>query len=72
MGVTVAHRVLDALSRRPPYERSVSWLSRQIGYSVSYTWRVLNGERNATDEFKQRVAAALGVSVADLFDEDAK
>jgi transcriptional regulator with XRE-family HTH domain len=62
----VAHRVLSHLRDR---ERSVAWLSRQIGYSVSYTWRVLNGERNATDEFKKRVAAALGVPADELFDE---
>jgi hypothetical protein len=63
----VAHRVLSHLRDR---ERSVAWLSRQIGYSVSYTWRVLNGERRATPEFKERVATALGKGVEDLFEEE--
>lgn len=41
--------------------RSMAWLARKSGVSVSYAWRMLNGERPLTDEFQDRAAEALGV-----------
>lgn len=45
----------------------MSWLARKAGVSVSYAWRMLNGERPMTDEFRNAAADALGVPVDILF-----
>jgi DNA-binding phage protein len=42
---------------------SVSELARQSEVSRPYTSRVLNGEKNPTLEWVQRVAKTLGISV---------
>jgi transcriptional regulator with XRE-family HTH domain len=47
--------------------RTVAWLARRAGVSVSYAWRMLNGERPITDEFKVAAADALGVPEDILF-----
>lgn len=48
-------------------ERNVAWLARKTGVSASYAWRMLNGERPATPEFRQAVSTALGVPEDVLF-----
>lgn len=58
---TPIERVLDQQGR------SMSWLARKAGVSVSYAWRMLNGERPLTDEFRTAAAEALGVPVDILF-----
>lgn len=47
--------------------RSMAWLARKAGVSVSYAWRMLNGERPLTTEFQERAAEALGVPQDILF-----
>jgi len=58
-------RVLDQQGR------SVSWLARKAGVAVSQAWRMLNGERTLTAEFRKAAAEALGVP-EDLLFPDAK
>lgn len=48
-------------------ERTVAWLARKCGLSVTYVWRMLNGERPLTDEFKAAAAAALNRPQTELF-----
>lgn len=48
--------------------RSIAWLSRKAGVSVSYAWMMLRGQRPLTDEFKAKAAEALGVPADMLFD----
>jgi transcriptional regulator with XRE-family HTH domain len=45
----------------------MSWLARKTGKSPSYVLRVITGERNPSDDFKAKAAAALGMPVALLF-----
>lgn len=45
----------------------MAWLARKAGVSVSYAWRMLNGERPLTDDFRAAAAEALGVPVDILF-----
>lgn len=45
----------------------MSWLARKTGKSPSYVLRVTTGERNPSDDFKAKAAAALGVPVGLLF-----
>ncbi len=52
-------------------ERTASWLARRTGKSPSYVWRVLNGERNPSEDFKRRASEALNVPVGLLFPEKA-
>lgn len=52
--------------------RTVAWLARKAGVSVSYAWRMLNGERPLTDEFRDAAAEALGVPVDILFPTETK
>jgi transcriptional regulator with XRE-family HTH domain len=47
--------------------RTISWLARKAGVSVAYAWRMLNGERPLTSEFKAAAAEALGVPADLLF-----
>lgn len=47
--------------------RTVAWLARKAGVSVSYAWRMLNGERPITAEFRVASAEALGVPEDILF-----
>jgi transcriptional regulator with XRE-family HTH domain len=54
-------RVLDQQGR------SMAWLARKAGVSVSYAWRMLNGERPLTREFRDRASEALGVPQDILF-----
>lgn len=54
-------RVLDQQGR------TVAWLARKAHVSVSYAWRMLNGERPITAEFRTAAADALGVPVDLLF-----
>lgn len=51
--------------------RTVSWLARKAGVSVSYAWRMLNEERPITAEFRVAVAEALGVPEDILFPAEA-
>lgn len=39
----------------------MAWLARKANVSVSYAWRMLNGERPMTAEFRTAAAEALGV-----------
>lgn len=48
-------------------ERTVAWLARKTGVSVSYAWRMLKGERPLTADFRKAAADALGVPEAVLF-----
>jgi transcriptional regulator with XRE-family HTH domain len=50
-------------------ERSVAWLARKAGVSVSYAWRMLQGERPATPRFRRAVSEALSVPEDVLFRE---
>lgn len=50
-------------------ERSVSWLARRAGVSVSYAWLMLRGKRPLTPEFRKAAAEALGVPEDILFAE---
>ena len=54
-------RVLDQQGR------TISWLARKTGVSVSYAWRMLRGERPLTAEFRAAAADALGVPEDILF-----
>jgi transcriptional regulator with XRE-family HTH domain len=47
--------------------RSVAWLARKAGISVSYAWLMLQGKRPLTAEFKAAAAEALGVPEDMLF-----
>lgn len=47
--------------------RSLAWLARKAGVSVSYAHLMLNGKRPLTDDFKARAAEALGVPADLLF-----
>jgi transcriptional regulator with XRE-family HTH domain len=47
--------------------RSIAWLARKSGVSVSYAFRMLRGERPLTAEFQARAAEALGVPEDILF-----
>ena len=64
MGYPTVERVLEQQGR------TVAWLARKAGVSVSYAWRMLNGERPLTDEFRNAAAEALGVPVDILFPAD--
>lgn len=62
------------MDQQPPVERileqqgrTMTWLARKAGVSVSYAWRMLAGERPLTDDFKARSAEALGVPEDILF-----
>lgn len=50
-------------------ERSVAWLARKCDVDPSMAWRVLRGERTASDDFKSKAATALGIPVQQLFGE---
>lgn len=52
-------------------ERSVAWLARKAGVSVSYASRMLKGERPTTPAFRAAVAAALNVPEEVLFPAEA-
>ncbi|HET7030381.1 MAG TPA: helix-turn-helix transcriptional regulator [Candidatus Limnocylindrales bacterium] len=54
-------RVLDQQGR------TMAWLARKAGVSVSYAWRMLKGERPLTPEFMAAAAEALGVPEDILF-----
>lgn len=47
--------------------RTVSWLARKSGVSVSYAWLMLQGKRPLTAEFRTAAAEALGVPEDILF-----
>lgn len=47
--------------------RSIAWLARKAGVSVSYAHLMLTGKRPLTDDFKARAAEALGVPTDLLF-----
>jgi transcriptional regulator with XRE-family HTH domain len=47
--------------------RSIAWLARKAGVSVSYAFRMLRGERPITDAFRASAAEALGVPEDILF-----
>lgn len=47
--------------------RSVAWLARKTGVSVSYAWLMLEGKRPLTVAFKAATAEALGVPEDILF-----
>lgn len=63
MGSSNVVRVLEQ------QERTISWLARKTGVSVSYAWRMLNGTRPLTQEFRARTAKALNVPEDILFAE---
>ena len=46
--------------------RTGAWLAEQLGVSTAYVSRRLSGEFPMTIEDLHRIAAALGVAVADL------
>ena len=50
--------------------RSIAWLARKAGVSVSYAYRMLKGERELTADFKAATAEALGVPEDLLFVPD--
>lgn len=52
-------------------ERTVSWLARKAGVSVSYAWLMLRGKRPVTPEFRKAAAEALGIPEDILFAEQA-
>lgn len=52
-------------------ERTVAWLARKCGLSVSYVWKMLNGERPLTAEFRAAAAEVLGHPESELFADDA-
>lgn len=54
-------RVLDQQGR------SLAWLARKAGVSVSYASLMLSGKRPLTDEFRRAAADALGVPEDILF-----
>lgn len=47
--------------------RSMAWLARKAGISVSYAWMMLKGQRPLTAEFKATASEALGVPEDLLF-----
>lgn len=51
--------------------RSIAWLARKTGVSVSYAHRMLHGERPVTPEFRAAAAEALGVPEDLLFPPEA-
>jgi transcriptional regulator with XRE-family HTH domain len=65
----VSHPVLEVLAER---ERTVAWLARKCGLSVSYVGRMLKGERPLTDEFKDAAAEILDLPVEQLFESPAE
>ena len=48
--------------------RSVAWLARKAGVSVSYAWMMLRGQRPLTTDFKSKAAEVLGVPEDMLFE----
>lgn len=50
-------------------ERTIAWLARKTGVSVSYAWKMLNGSRPLTPEFRERTAKVLNVPEDILFAE---
>lgn len=58
---TTIERILDQQGR------TIAWLARRTGVSVSYAWRMLRGERAITAEFRTAAAEALGVPEDILF-----
>lgn len=60
------HPLLAVLKSR---ERSLSWLARQTGHSVSYVHRMVHGDRPLTSDFRQKAASTLGVPESLLFPE---
>ena len=61
MDYSTVERVLEQQGR------TIAWLSRRCGISVSYAWRMLRGERPITAEFRAAAAEALGVPEDILF-----
>lgn len=47
--------------------RSLDWLARQIGYSLSHVRNVRYGGANAGPEFRERCAKALQIPASILF-----
>lgn len=47
--------------------RTIAWLSRKTGVSVSYAWLMIRGERPVTEAFRTAAAEALGVPADLLF-----
>lgn len=45
----------------------MSWLARKAKVDVSYAWRMIQGERPLTDDFRASAADALGVPADILF-----
>lgn len=64
MGSPIADRVERVLEQQG---RSIAWLARKAGVSVSYAWLMLRGERPLTEAFRAAAAEALGVPVDILF-----
>lgn len=64
MGSPVAERVERVLDQQG---RSIAWLARKTGVSVSYAWMMLRGERPLSDAFRAATAEALGVPTDILF-----
>lgn len=63
----MSHPLADVLVEQ---ERTVAWLARKCGLSVTYVWRMLNGERPLTAEFKAAAAEVLGLPESALFRPD--
>jgi lambda repressor-like predicted transcriptional regulator len=49
--------------------KSMGWLSRQIGYTHSYTDGCANGTFKPSMKFRMKVAEVLELPVEELFDE---
>lgn len=60
----MSHPLSEVLDEQ---ERTVAWLARKCGLSVTYVWRMLNGERPLTAEFKAAAAAVLDRPESELF-----
>lgn len=58
---TATERVLEQQGR------SIAWLARKTGVSVSYAFRMLHGDRPLTADFRAKAAEALGVPEDILF-----
>lgn len=50
--------------------RKATWLAEVTGYSPSLITLIRKGERTATPDFRRKVAAALEMDEADLFEPE--
>jgi ribosome-binding protein aMBF1 (putative translation factor) len=68
---SAVRRSIGEQIRKARGERSRAWLANELDVPWKYVWRWETGETEPRPETRARIAEALGVSVADLFTEEA-